>query len=137
MIQGTTNIRVRYFDADPMGYCNNANYPKFYEIARDELFREIGLPYTTVEKAGIMLPLADLNVRYIKPSHYDDLLTVTTMVKEYPTAKIRFDYTIRNQHNEVINEGFTTLVFVDIKTRKPVRMPPIVKEKIDPFFNIL
>lgn len=134
MLQGTIQYRVRYFDADPMGYCNNANYPKFYEMGRDELFREIGLPYTEVEKAGFMLPLADLHVRYIKPSKYDDLLTITTTVTEYPTAKIVFNYSIHNQNNELINEGYTTLVFVDIVTRRPVRMPMIVAEKIKKYF---
>ena len=134
MLQGTIQYRVRYFDADPMGYCNNANYPKFYEMGRDELFREIGVPYTEVEKAGFMLPLADLHVRYIKPSKYDDLLTITTSVTEYPTAKIIFNYSIHNQHNELINEGYTTLVFVDILTRRPVRMPAIVAEKIKKYF---
>lgn len=134
MLQGTTQIRVRYFDTDPMGYTNNANYPKFYEIARDELFREIGLPYTAVEAAGFMLPLADLHVKYIKPSNYDDLLTVKTVVKELPTAKIRFDYYIYNQHNELINEGYSTLVFVDKVNRRPVRMPLVVREHLARFF---
>ena len=135
MLQGTTLIRVRYFDSDPMGYCNNANYPKFYEIARDELFREVGLPYTFVETSGIMLPLADLYVKYIKPSHYDDLLTVKTVVRQMPTAKIRFDYYIYNQHDDLINEGYSTLVFVDILSKRPVRMPQFIREKIEKYFK--
>lgn len=135
MLKGTIQYRVRYFDADPMGYCNNANYPKFYEMGRDELFREIGLPYTEVEKAGFMLPLADLHVKYIKPSKYDDLLTILTTVTEYPTAKIIFNYSIHNQNNELINEGYTTLVFVDKISRRPVRMPDIVSSKIEKYFR--
>lgn len=135
MLQGTIQYRVRYFDADPMGYCNNANYPKFYEMGRDELFREIGLPYTEVEKAGFMLPF-----RWFACALYKTIkirrriLTITTSVTEYPTAKIIFNYSIHNQHNELINEGYTTLVFVDILTRRPVRMPAIVAEKIKKYF---
>lgn len=134
MLKGTIQYRVRYFDADPMGYCNNANYPKFYEMGRDELFREIGLPYTEVERGGFMLPLADLHVRYVKPAKYDDLLTITTSVQVRPTAKIIFNYSIHNQHNDLINEGYTTLVFVDINSRRPVRMPAFVSEKIEKYF---
>lgn len=135
MLKGTTEIRVRYFDCDPMGHSNNANYPKFYEIGRDELFRSLGLPYREVEAAGFMLPLVDLHVRYIKPALYDDLLTVVTSVYEYPGVKLKFDYAIYNQRNELINEGYTTLVFVDMISRKPMRMPQIVKDKIDGYFK--
>ena len=135
MLKGTTEIRVRYFDCDPMGHSNNANYPKFYEIGRDELFRSLGLPYSQVEAAGCMLPLADLHVRYLKPALYDDLLTVVTTVNEYPGVKLKFDYAIYNQHNELINEGYTTLVFVNISTKKPMRMPQIVKDKIEGYFK--
>ena len=94
MIKTETKIRVRYADTDKMGVVYHANYAVYYEVARTEMFREIGLPYAKMEESGVMLPLVDLHCNYRKSAQYDDLLTVVTTVEEMPNVKIRFALTM-------------------------------------------
>jgi len=135
MIESKTFVRVRYAETDQMGIVNNANYPTYYEIGRTELFRELGLSYKIIESAGITLPLADLFVKYHRPALYDDLLTIKTCIKEWPGSRIRFDYYIYNEAEQLVNEGYTTLAYLDAKSRRPMRIPPMVVELLQPYFQ--
>ncbi|HAN19856.1 MAG: thioesterase [Bacteroidetes bacterium GWC2_33_15] len=118
-----TKIRVRYGETDKMGYVYYGVYPLYFEVGRTELMREFNFPYSKIEEMGIMLPVLSLDIKYFKPAKYDDLLTVKTVLKELPLARITFYYQIFNQNNELLNEGTTTLVFVDEKTRRPRKAP--------------
>jgi len=135
MIENKTSFRVRYAETDQMGIVNNANYPTYYEIGRTELFRALGLSYKIIESAGIILPLSDLFVKYHRPALYDDLLTIKTCIKEWPASRIRFDYYIYNEAEQLVNEGYTTLAYLDAKTRRPMRIPPMVVELLQPYFQ--
>ena len=130
MIIHETKIRVRYGETDQMGYVYHGNYAQYYEIGRTELMRSFGLSYDELEKSGILLPVISLNAKFIKPGRYDDLLTIKTTVKEMPTVKIHFNYDVINEKDEIISSGETTLVFVDAKTRKPMRAPKDFLERI-------
>ncbi|MCU4175441.1 acyl-CoA thioesterase [Carboxylicivirga sp. N1Y90] len=134
MLKGESTIRVRYGETDQMGVVNNANYPSYYEIGRTELLREYGISYKQIEEKGCMLPLVDLYVKYHKPAFYDDVLTISTSIKEMPSSKIRFDYRIYNQEGTLINEGYTNLAFLNSGTRRPVRIPDFLKELLSPHF---
>jgi acyl-CoA thioester hydrolase len=119
-----TKFRVRYADTDKMGVVYYGNYPAFYETGRNEALRQIGSSYKEMEESGVMMPVADMHIKYIRPAKYDDLLTIKTIIPEIPTsARMYFTYEIYNQDNVLINAGETTLVFLDIKTNKPVRAP--------------
>ena len=123
MITHETKIRVRYGDTDKMGYVYYGNYPLFYEQGRTELMRAIGMSYRQLEESGVMLPVQYMETEYLKPAFYDDLLTVKTMVREMPTARITFHYEIYNDKGELLNRGRTDLVFVNAGTMKPIRPP--------------
>lgn len=123
MIIHETKIRVRYGDTDKMGYVYYGNYPLFYEQGRTELMRAIGMSYRQLEESGVMLPVQHLETEYLKPAFYDDLLTIKTLVKEVPTARITFHYEIFNEKGEMVNRGKTDLVFVNAETMKPIRPP--------------
>ena len=135
MIENTTSFRVRYAETDQMGIVNNANYSTYYEIGRTELFRELGLTYKVIESEGIILPLADLFIKYHRPAFYDDLLTIRTCIKEWPGSRILFEYHIYNEDNQLVNEGYTTLAYLNVQTRRPMRIPPIITELLRPYFN--
>ncbi|HBF89151.1 MAG TPA: thioesterase [Bacteroidales bacterium] len=130
MISNKTEIRITYADTDKMGYCYYGNYPRFYEIGRTELMRKLGLSYKELEESGIMMPVLSLNIKYIKPAFYDDIIVVETFIKEIPTSRIVFEYEVRNQYSDLINKGETVLAFVDDKSRKVVRVPDILFDKI-------
>ncbi|MBS2097359.1 acyl-CoA thioesterase [Carboxylicivirga linearis] len=134
MIECTSIIQVRYGETDQMGIVNNANYPSYYEIGRTDWLRKLGMSYSLLEEQGIMMPLVDLYSRYFKPAHFEDTLTIHSVVKEMPTAKIRFDHTIHNQHGELINQGYCQLAFMNADTRKPTRIPVVLKTLMEKFF---
>lgn len=131
MIITKTYIRVRYGETDQMGIVYHGNYPSYFEIGRIELFREMGLPYKELEERGVLLPVTELHVQYIKSSFYDDKLSIETQIKELPKgARLRFEYEIFNQNDELITKGYTVLAFVDKATRRPLRCPDYMLEKL-------
>lgn len=87
-----------------------------------------------MEDSGIMLPVLTYQIKYFKPSFYDDLLTIQTIIPEIPTTRIKFQYKMFNTQGTLLNEGETTLVFVNIKTGKPCHAPSEFIEKIKPYF---
>jgi len=129
-----TKLRVRYGETDKMGYVYYGNYPLYYEVVRTELMRYFGFPYKKIEEMGIMLPVRNLEVKYYKPAIYDDLLTIKTIIKELPKAKITFFYEIYNVKGELLNKGETTLVFIDEKSRKPRRAPSELLKQLETYF---
>ncbi len=130
MFKSKTSIRVRYGETDQMGYVYHGNYPAYFEMGRLEWLRELGVSYKQMEENGIMLPVYALQVRFIKSAFYDDVLTVTTSIKGLPGARIVFVYEIHNQNQELITTGETTLVFVNMHTKKPMRCPDYILEKL-------
>jgi acyl-CoA thioester hydrolase len=134
MYQFETNIRVRYADTDQMGYVYYGNYARFYEIARVEGLRNLGLTYKELESMGVMMPVFENNSKYIAPALYDENLTIKTTIEKKPLVRIKFDYEIRNEQNIIIHTGNTLLVFVDMHSGKPCKMPEIMENILAPYF---
>ncbi len=130
-----THIRVRYGETDQMGYVYYGNYPLYYEVGRTEMLRSLGLSYRTMEAEDILLPVRSLDVRYIEPARYDDLLTLRVILKEMPTVRIHFHYELYNEQKTLLNTGETVLVFVDAKTRKPRKAPQTLITELEKYFE--
>lgn len=136
MFISTTEIRVRYGETDQMGYLYYGNYALYYEVGRTDAIRNLGFTYAELEKQGIIMPVAELNVKYLRPAYYDDLITVKTILKELPlNHKIQFHSELYNQKGELLNVGVTTLVFLSGDTRKKSDMPALMRERLTPFFE--
>ncbi|MFC0345523.1 acyl-CoA thioesterase [Epilithonimonas hispanica] len=131
MIHTTHSIRVRYGETDPMKYVYYGNYAEYFEVARVELFRTLGISYDEIEKRGIFLPVSEYKIKYLKPGLYDQLLEIQTYVKKIPGVKIEFDYEIYNEDKVKITEASTTLFFLDAETNKIVRCPDFLLDLIN------
>ena len=114
MITYEYKFRVAYSDTDRMGTVHHSNYAKYYEQARWELLRNIGVPYQTIEDAGIMCPVISMKFKFIKTTKYDELLTVKTILTAIKGVRIWFTYELYNEKNELINETKTELAFVGL-----------------------
>ncbi|MFY0629317.1 MAG: acyl-CoA thioesterase [Flavobacteriaceae bacterium] len=125
------DIRVRYGETDQMGVVYHGNYATFFEVARTEWLRSLGITYKSMENTGIMLPVISLSFNFIKPAKYDDILTVHVFLKKKPLVKIEFDYEIINQNKEKISTGNSVLAFIDMKTNRPTKCPDYILEKLD------
>jgi acyl-CoA thioester hydrolase len=134
MYQHETQIRVRYADTDQMGYVYYGNYPAYYEIARVESFRALGMSYKMMEENGVMMPVLENWSKYIAPATYDEMLTIRTMIKTKPGVRIKFFYEIYNETDKLIHLGETTLVFVSKETGRPCNPPDDMLEALAPFF---
>lgn len=125
-----TKVRVRYAETDQMGVVYHGNFAQYFEVARVEWLRSLGVSYRDMEQDGVMLPVVNLNINYKKPAYYDEELTIKTRVTEKPTAKIIFEYEVYNEKNQLISDATSTLVFVNIETRKPMLCPDYLLSKI-------
>jgi acyl-CoA thioester hydrolase len=123
MHSSNTQVRVRYADTDQLGIVYYGNYAQYYEVGRTESLRQLGFTYKYMEDSGISMPVLNMLSEFISPAYYDDLLTITTIIKELPAARMRFEYEIRNEAGKLINRGTTELAFLDRAKGRPVRAP--------------
>lgn len=131
MISSINKIRVRYDEVDKMGFVYHGNYAKYIHISRTNLLRKMGICDKTLESQNILMPVIELSIRYIKPVYYDDLIKIKTTFKELSGIRLKFDHMVYNPTNEIINKAKSTLVFVDHKTHKVMRIPEKIFKKIE------
>lgn len=130
-----TKIRICYGDVDQMGFVYYGNYLKFYEIARGESMRALGLSYRDMEERGVMMPVVKAELNYKKPAHYDDLITIRTFVRQMPQGpRMDFYYEVYNEKSQLLNHGFSQLAFVKKDTGVPCRCPDYFTELLKPYF---
>ena len=130
MFSHETKFRVRYSETDQMGFVYYGNYAAYLEVGRVEALRSIGFPYNELEKEGFLLPVANLTINYKKPAFYDELLTVKTRIEEKPSVKFVFHTYIYNEQGDLIIDSSVTLVFVDATSKRPVKGPQALIDKI-------
>ena len=131
MLRHTTTLRVRYADTDKMGIVYYAKYLEYFEVARTEMLRAMGLPYREIEERGFELPVASASLKYIKGAAYDDELLITASLSPQNSPRVEIHYEVRRaSDSELIVEGMTTLVFIDATTGKPTRAPKFYLDAI-------
>lgn len=135
MFSHSTKLRVRYAETDQMGYMYYGNYAQFYEVGRVEMLRSLGMTYKSMEDSGIMMPVLDLKCKFIKPALYDEEITICVTMAKKPSVRIHFSYQLFNERQELINEGETTLVFIDIKRNKPCLPAKDFLTRLEHFFH--
>ncbi len=117
-----------------MGYVYHANYVSYCHQARTELMRNLGIHDQALEENQIMLPVISINLRYLKAAKYDELLTIKTTLREMPKTRAVFEFEIRNEANEKICTAVSEVVFVDSISRKPMKVPEMIRIKLADFF---
>ena len=137
MIVSKEKIRVRYDEVDKMGYLYHGNYAGYFHIGRTELLRKFGLSDKQLEPFNLILPVIEMNIKYLKPVLYDEIVTLKTYLNEVSKIRVRFYYELFNEKGDLVNEASSSLVFVDNKTRKPMRVPKNILNKIESYFNAL
>ena len=134
MYKAELEIRVRYGETDRMGYVYYGNYAQYFEVARVEAMRVFGITYKDLEDNGILLPVYEYGVTFLKPAYYDDILQIKTTIPQMPQARIEFHYQTFNSNGEMVNRASTTLVFIDKETGKPIKAPDFFVEKLQEHF---
>jgi len=136
MYEFKNQVRVRYADADPMNVVYYGNYAQYFEVGRVESLRALGISYKGMEDIGIMLPVVELNVKYLRPARYDDLLTITTQLRELPIDhRITFHQEIHNEEGKLLTIGNVKLYFMDKNLGNRASMPLYLAEKLSSYFS--
>ena len=131
-----THVRVRYGETDQMGYLYYGNYAQYYEVGRAEAIRSLGISYKELEAVyGIMMPVMSLQMRFVRPALYDELLTVRTNLRHLPTDTITFHMEIYNEKKKLVNGGSVKLCFVEMASGKTVAPPQYLIEKLKDYFT--
>lgn len=133
--QHLTKLRVRYAETDRMGYVYYGTYATYFEVARVETLKSIGVSYRELEDSGILLPVSRYEVSYLAPATYDEELHIHTRIEKMPGVRIAFDYTIENPEGKLLNKAFTELVFTDAASRKPCRPPAAILSGMESHFR--
>ena len=137
MFRHETSIRVRYAETDQMNVVYYGNYAQYFEVGRVEAIRSLGMSYKSLEEKGVLLPVVELNIRYLRSAHYDDLLTIRSEVRELPSDhRITFHQEVFNEEGKLLTTGTVLLYFLDAGTRKRVNIPAELKERLTPFFML-
>jgi acyl-CoA thioester hydrolase len=136
MYESITTTRVRYAETDQMNVVYYGNYAQYFEIGRVESIRALGMSYKKLEEMGILLPVVELHIKYLRSAHYDDLLTIKTILKELPTHyRIEFHQEVYNEEEKLLTTGTVLLYFIDSKTMKRTNIPAELFEKLKPYFE--
>ena len=136
MFVAETTIRVRYAETDQMDVVYHGNYAQYFEVARAEAIRQLGFTYKDMEAIGIIMPIVELHAKFIRPAHYDDLLTIKTILKELPTDhRIEFHQEVYNEKQKLLTVGKVVLYFMKASTKEKTQMPEQLRQKIGHYFK--
>ncbi len=129
-------MRVRYAETDQMNVVYYGNYAQYFEVGRVESIRQLGFSYKDMEAQGVIMPVVELHIKYLRPATYDDLLTIKTMVRELPHGhRIEFFQEVYNEQGKMLTSGKVVLYFLDEKTRIKTTMPEALKAKLAGYFE--
>ena len=134
MYKAETQIRVRYGETDQMRYVYYGHYAMYYEVARVESLRQLGLTYKELEAMGIIMPVLENHSEFLVPVLYDELLKIVVTIPEKPSVRIRFQYEIFNEQGKLVHRGETLLAFVNQKTGRPCKPPEAFQKVLAPYF---
>lgn len=123
MISCITKLRVQYCDTDQMGFAHHSNYVKYFELARMELLRNIGVSCVAIEDAGFIMPVIDVSIHYNNPAFFDDELIIETQLPNPKGAKIVFHYKISKEQGKLICKGEVVLAFAGKENKQACRPP--------------
>ena len=135
MIEHVHTTRVRYADTDAMGYLYHGNYAALFEVGRVELLRGLGLSYRALEtQHRVAMPVMSMQIRYVRPATYDDVLTVRTQIRRAPGRELVFHYELCNEGGRLVNGARVVLCFVDRDTGRRLDCPAVLSALLLPHF---
>lgn len=136
MLASTTEFRVRYAEVDQMKFVYYGRYLEYFEMARTDMLRLIGLPYSEVEKQGFFLPVLEAHVKYRHPAHYDETILVKSMMKGNPPVRILIEYEVTNKETgTLIATGSTHHAFLNPETGAVTRAPKIFTDAVEAYYT--
>ena len=136
MYEHITTLRVRYAETEQMDIVYYGNYAQYFEVGRAESIRELGFTYKKMEETGVRMPVVAMEAKFLRPAHYDDLITIKTQLRELPEKhEITFHHEVYNERKKLLTTGKVVLFFIDSKTGKRIGIPEDLRQTLTPFFS--
>jgi acyl-CoA thioester hydrolase len=136
MFNSQTTIRVRYAETDQMNVVYYGNYAQYFEVARAEGIRELGISYKEMEAMGIVMPVVEMHTKFLRSAKYDDLLTIKTQLRELPKDhRIEFHHEVYNEAGKLLTVGRVVLFFLKSDTMARTVMPAELMKYLEPYFT--
>lgn len=132
MLSFEHSLKIRYVECDPMQRAHHSNYLIWFEEGRVELLNYLNLPYEKLESSGYFIPVIEASIHYIKPTYFNDSLTICIQLKEKPKVRFSFDYTLK-RNDQIVAEGTTKHAFINEK-KAVIRPPECFQKAIQPFW---
>jgi acyl-CoA thioester hydrolase len=125
-----TRLRVRYAETDAAGVVYYGNYLTYFEVVRVELLRALGHPITEIEAQGILMPVVEARLKYLRPARLDDLLEIAVLIDSVGPASFACDYEV-SRDGLLLVSGWTRLAVCERETGRAVAMPAWLRELFD------
>lgn len=127
---------TKYYETDQMAIIHHSNYIRWFEEARIDYLKQIGLPYHIMEKNGIISPVLEISCQYLKMMKFEDTATIYIQLKKYTGIRFEIEYQIYNQNQELCTTGYSRHCFLN-KEGKPISLKRSFPEYHHIFENIL
>ncbi len=128
MLVTSTSFRVRYAETDAMGIVHHSSYIVWFEEGRSHYMRELGFPYSRVERMGYYFTVVEVQARYIVPARYDEEVAVETWISELKSRGLTFSYRVRRvADGTVLTEGYSRHVCIT-RDGKIARIPKELRQ---------
>ena len=112
--------KVNYYETDRMGIVHHSNYIRWFEEARDDFMRQLGVPYSKLEERGIIIPVLTVSATYRKHLTYEDDVKIQLHYKKFTGVKSYFEYEVFDIEGNLCVTGESSHCIVN-KELKPFR----------------
>jgi acyl-CoA thioester hydrolase len=128
----SVRLRARFAETDGMRVVHHTAYFVWFEVARTELLRSTGLPYTEIQRRGFNMPLVEAFANYKAPARYDDEVEVKVTAVKIGRSSLRLEYEVsKRPDGELLCVGHTVQVLVG-GDGKPQKIPEDLRERLSP-----
>jgi acyl-CoA thioester hydrolase len=123
MITHETTLRVRYAETDQMGVVYHGHFLAYFEAARGDMIRDFGLSYADLEAGGLLMPVTEVRLKYMRPVKYDTLITLRCTIQTWPQRRLAVKTEVFDPAGKRCVEGTVELAFIDRHSGKTIDAP--------------
>ncbi|MCE9776318.1 acyl-CoA thioesterase [Shewanella algae] len=129
-------LEIPFHDVDSMGITWHGNYLRYFEIARCKLLDRFDYGYSRMQESGYAWPIVDLQLKYVKPSRFEQKILVSAALVEWEN-RLKINYQICDATSgERLTKGYTIQAAVDMQTQELCLVtPPVFRERLAPFIG--
>ena len=125
-----TDWKTRFCEVDMQGVVHHSEIIKYLEIGRVEYWRQLGIGYQDFLDSGLQYVVAKVECSYLKPLHFDIMITVMVRVSSISRTSITYEYLMLDNNDECAIHAKTVLVCLKTGNPKPHPLPESYLSKI-------